>query len=64
MQNRINACAFSMHAFSPTKAQRDFSRGLLTEHRRLVYIFFNLILPCGLMDSDYRFDDVTLSQKG
>ena len=31
-----------MHALSPTKEQRDFSRGLLTEHRRLVSGVFRL----------------------
>ena len=36
LQNRMDACAFRMHALSPTKERRDFSRGLLTEHRRLV----------------------------
>ena len=35
LQNRMDACAFRMHALSPTKERRDFSRGLLTEHRRL-----------------------------
>ena len=43
LQNQMNACAFRMHALSPTKKQRDFSRGLLTEHRRLM-IFFKTIL--------------------
>ena len=38
LQNRINACVFRMHAFSPTKEQRDFSRGLLTEHQRLYMV--------------------------
>ena len=36
LQNRMDTCAFRMHALSPTKEQPDFSRGLLTEHRRLV----------------------------
>ena len=35
LQNQMDACAFRMHALFPTKEQRDFSRGLLTEHRRL-----------------------------
>ena len=42
LQNRMDTCAFRMHALSPTKEQPDFSPGLLTEHRRLpdLFLFF------------------------
>ena len=31
----MNAFAFRMQSLSPTKKRREFSRGLLAEHRRL-----------------------------
>ena len=32
----MNAFAFRMQSLSPTKERREFSRGLLAEHRRLI----------------------------